>query len=81
MKINIRYFGPVREALGIELEEVTIPAGISVAGLRDLLLEQHPRFSTLAGASRFAVNMDYALDGDIIPEGAEVAVIPPVAGG
>ncbi|MCB0710974.1 MAG: MoaD/ThiS family protein [Ignavibacteriae bacterium] len=81
MKINIRYFGPAREAVGIEIEEMIVSTGISVAGLRELLLEQHPHFSTLAGASRFAVNMDYALDSDIIPEGAEVAVIPPVAGG
>ncbi len=79
--IRIRYFGPAREATGIEEEEMELTGGTSVADVRSALAERHPGLSRLVGASRFAVNAAYAADGDPVPDGAEVALIPPVAGG
>ena len=81
MTITVRYFGPVREMFAVDAEELEVPEGTTVADLRKMLSSRPTRFSDLSGAIRFAINLEYALEGDEIPAGGEVAVIPPVAGG
>jgi sulfur-carrier protein len=83
MKIRIRYFASLREALGAG-EEIDVPAGLTVAALREHLAERGGRHAEmLAGARpvRCALNQTMAADRDLIPEDAEVAFFPPVTGG
>jgi molybdopterin converting factor small subunit len=47
----------------------------------DALCAQHPALSAHRGSLRIAVDGEYARDDTPLREGAEVAVIPPVAGG
>ncbi|MCE2503309.1 MAG: MoaD/ThiS family protein [Chlorobi bacterium] len=81
MTILVRYFGPAREAVGLEEESLTVGKGVTVSEVRSALLQQHPELAFIAEASRFAVNMKYSADNEPVPEGAEFAIIPPVAGG
>lgn len=60
---------------------VELPAGATVADLRRALVESHPALGPLLAVSRVAVNHEFAADVDAIPDGAELAVIPPVSGG
>lgn len=83
MKIRIRYFASLREALGPG-EELDLPAGLSVAALRDRLAGRGGRHAEmLAGARpvRCALNQTMADDAAVIEDGAEVAFFPPVTGG
>lgn len=81
MKIIIRYFGPVRELVRKEEESLELREDSTVAELRGELLRRYPATESLVRSCRFAVDMRYAAPDDTIPAGAEVAVIPPVAGG
>lgn len=81
MKILMRYFGPVRELTGKEEEELDVTEGITVAALRREIVAMYPSAGALAPSCRCAVDMRYAADDEAIPSGAEVAFIPPVAGG
>jgi molybdopterin synthase sulfur carrier subunit len=83
MKITVRYFAALREALGSN-ESVELPAGASVGTLRDLLLQRGGRHAELLGrerAVRCAVDQAMADEGAALREGAEVAFFPPVTGG
>ena len=66
---------------GVASISLELPAGATVADLRRAILCLHPEFIRLLARSRIAVNQEFADDSAIVPDGAEVALIPPVSGG
>jgi molybdopterin synthase sulfur carrier subunit len=86
MKIQVRYFASLREALGAgEAVEVTASAPApTVLALREALIARggpHARVLGRDRAVRCAVNQAMAEDTTPIPPSAEVAFFPPVTGG
>ena len=81
MAVRVLYFAAARDIVGASDETVTVAAGATVAGLREVLFARYPSLAGHARSLRFAVNGEYALDDRVLGEGDEVAVIPPVAGG
>lgn len=83
MKIRVRYFAQLREALGLAEEELDTQAS-DVAGLRLALMERGGAYAdALASgqAIRCALNQQLCAPGTPLTEGAEVAFFPPVTGG
>jgi molybdopterin converting factor subunit 1 len=81
MKLQLLYFGIVRERLGLREESREIASGATVGELLDELAESHGIFALGAGSIRIAVNREYVEKDHVLADGDEVAVIPPVAGG
>ena len=80
MPVTVLYFAVAREASGMESESLAAwPA--TVGELRAALAARHPALARVLHRCRLAVNQEFAQDGDPVPDGAEVAVIPPVSGG
>ena len=83
MKVQVRYFASLREALGPQ-ETVEVPAGTSLGALREQLIASSPRHAEALARSRAlrgALNQVMVDDSAAVPEGAEVAFFPPVTGG
>ncbi len=83
MKVNVRYFASLREALGPG-ETVELPAPTTLGGLRDLLLARGGRHAEVLArtrAVRSALNQAMAEETARLDDGAEVAFFPPVTGG
>jgi sulfur-carrier protein len=83
MKIRVRYFASLREALGPE-EQAVVAVGATVGALRDHLLglsERHAQGLARDCAVRCAVNQRMCLEDEALSDGAEVAFFPPVTGG
>ncbi len=80
MTINILTFGIARDIIGSSTFDMSLPEGASVADLKQHLLEQYPRFISLASLM-IAVNAEYGVETTILTEKDEIALIPPVAGG
>lgn len=83
MKIQVRYFASLREALGAA-EAVEMPAGSSVAALRDVLLAlggRHAELLARGRAVRMALDQTLCDESALLSDGAEVAFFPPVTGG
>ena len=80
VSVTVLYFAVAREAAGTDSEALS-GAPSTVGALRALLAERHPELARVLPRCRLAVNQEFAGDGDPVPEGAEVAVIPPVSGG
>jgi molybdopterin synthase sulfur carrier subunit len=83
MKINIKYFASIREAVGSGAEslETTAP---TVAALRDELIARGAGYAeSLARgkAVRVALNQMLSDESAALVDGAEVAFFPPVTGG
>jgi molybdopterin synthase sulfur carrier subunit len=83
MKIEVRYFASLREALGPR-ETVELPSGATLRTLRDQLIATDGRHAEVLDrrrAVRCALDQAMADESAPIGEGAEVAFFPPVTGG
>jgi len=79
---SVLYFAAARERAGLSQEQLSaLPPPGTVRALLELLAQHHPTLRPLFPHLRVAVNQTFAQLEDVIPEGAEVALIPPVAGG
>ena len=83
MKIQVRYFASIREALGAG-ETVELPGEATVALARDTLIARGgPHAAALARgkALRSALNQTLCDESARLADGAELAFFPPVTGG
>ena len=82
MDVQVRLFGGLWErAGGQRVVPVTLPDGATVAELRTQLAADHPALAPLLSRVNVAVDLEVAPDTAQLRDGAEVAVLPPVAGG
>ncbi len=83
MKVRVRYFASIREALGAG-DELELAASATVGAVRDALLarsDAHARALARGRALRCALNQTLCDETAVVGEGAEVAFFPPVTGG
>jgi molybdopterin synthase catalytic subunit len=80
LALTILYFAAAREAAGTSRESLpSVPA--TVGELRAALCSAHPKMSRILPRCRIAVNEAFADDSAPLKDGAEIAIVPPVAGG
>jgi molybdopterin synthase sulfur carrier subunit len=83
MKVNIKYFASIREALGQSSETCDTQAK-TVAALRDELLALSPTHAQALSRDkpvRMALDQTLCDESAILQEGCELAFFPPVTGG
>jgi molybdopterin synthase sulfur carrier subunit len=83
MKLTVRYFASVREAVG-HSSEVVETSATSLAALRDELIARggvHAQGLARGKAVRMALNQVMSDERAALAEGCEVAFFPPVTGG
>lgn len=83
MKVTVRYFASIREALGVASEVLETEAS-TLADLRDQLIASGGAYAkSLARgcAVRMALNQVMSAEAAALTDGAEVAFFPPVTGG
>ena len=81
MNVNVKLFALARQLVGQEDVQLNVPAPAPVRELKAVLCEAHPPLAAIVESLVFAIEAEYANDETPIPEGAEVACIPPVSGG
>ena len=83
MKITIKYFASIREAVGTGGESLETSA-LTLGALRDELIARggpHALALARGRALRIAQNQAMAIESLVLLEGAEIAFFPPVTGG
>lgn len=78
--VTVLYFAAAKERTGIDRESLDL-AGHSVAAALEEIVRRHPSLEPICDRLRVAVDQAFAQPGDVLREGAELALIPPVAGG
>jgi molybdopterin synthase sulfur carrier subunit len=85
MKIELRFFASVREALGVTQEVVDLPDHVKTVGdVRAFLMGRGGIWMTVLSpekALRMAYDHNMTEPATLIEEGGEVAFFPPVTGG
>ena len=81
MNVKVRYFATARLLADRRDETMSLPDSVSLTFLKNEILSVHPRMTDLMKAIRFAVNFEIVTDIEILHEGDEVGVLPPVAVG
>ncbi|MGE6762575.1 molybdenum cofactor biosynthesis protein [Corallococcus interemptor] len=81
MAVTVLYFAAARERAGLSRESLDVPPGARVSDVLALLAAKHPPLAPLLPHLRVAVQQQFVqLDSPVAPD-AELALIPPVAGG
>lgn len=86
MKTRIALYGALRDADPGGHVELDVPDDCSIADLRQLLIRHLQQHAPAIGAklverSAFASAEEILHDARRVPEGVELAVLPPVSGG
>jgi molybdopterin converting factor small subunit len=74
-------FAAARQLAGRESVELELPNHATVAQLREAIGVRLPQVSDFTRKVTFAIGTQYADDSSEVPDGAEIACIPPVSGG
>ena len=83
MKVEVRYFASLREALG-SVEAVELEAATTVGSLRDALAARGGRHAEVLGrqrAVRSARNRVMCAESMAVADGDEIGFFPPLTGG
>jgi molybdopterin synthase catalytic subunit len=79
MQVRVLPFGVLKDWLGASASTVELPSGATVAELLTYLSERQP--SLLLRGIAVSVNAEYAQASQVLHEGDEVGLLPPVSGG
>lgn len=77
--VKVLYFGAAADIAGKRDESIEFPAGTSVDIALEKLLAKYNALAKLSLA--FAINQEYANGNELLKDGDELALIPPVSGG
>ncbi len=80
MKLEILLFGIAREIVGSSRVQFDLDAPLDVKAFKLILEEKYPRMNHLS-YYKVAVNQEFAKDEQLLQQGDEIALIPPVSGG
>ena len=83
MKVHIKYFASIREAIGLGSEHLETQA-VTLSALRAELIARGGAYAQSLSsdrALRMAQNQVMADESSVLLEGAEIAFFPPVTGG
>ena len=81
MRVTVRLFAQQRAQTGVRTHQLELPAGADVTAAWAALVADLPVVATAWDSVRFARNGVYVETSEVLAEGDELAVIPPVAGG
>jgi molybdopterin converting factor subunit 1 len=81
MKVNVLYFGVLKDAFRLDREELDLTEASTPEALLGLLRERVEMAAGLWESLAVAVNQEYVRRNVLLHEGDEVALLPPVSGG
>jgi MoaE-MoaD fusion protein len=81
MNVTLRYFAIVRETLGKSEESREVSDGSTAGSLLDELVAEAPRLRRMRRSIMLMVNQEYVTEDQLLRDGDEFVLIPPVSGG
>jgi sulfur-carrier protein len=81
MRVRVRFFAALREAVGREDLDLDLPEGSTPEDVWTRLVAGHPALGPYRKSLAAAVNRRYAAFGASLSPDDEIVFIPPVSGG
>ena len=79
--VRVLAFARLRELLGFGERHVGVPEGTTLDDLWVQLAADAPQLGGLRASTRFARNGELAAGAELVRDGDEIALLPPVGGG
>lgn len=80
-RVKILFFATLREKTGVREITIEIRSGANISDVKALLLEKYPNLASSKDTMIVAMNHEFAFDENLVQDGAEIAIFPPVSGG
>ncbi|MFN0146872.1 MAG: MoaD/ThiS family protein [Dehalococcoidia bacterium] len=81
MNVTVLLFAGAAERAGTRKLDLPWEHGDTVGRVRDRVVALHPGLAPIVPSLMYAINEDYAQEGEPVMAGATLALIPPVSGG
>ena len=81
MQVTVRLFATLRQLAGWAHQPLELPDGSTVANALTTLDGKYPQLSVATRTIYVAVNQEYARGTQVLRDGDELAIFPPVSGG
>ena len=81
VQVKVVYFGILRDFSGAQQEMLEVAEGASTGDALVQLKSRHPQIERFSQSIAIAVNLEYSNLKQVLHEGDELALIPPVSGG
>ena len=81
MRVRVKLFAVAKELARRDELAIDMPAGATVADLRQTIAAQYPALNDVLSHALWAVDAAYADERTILNERSNIALIPPVSGG
>jgi molybdopterin converting factor subunit 1 len=81
MTVQVLFFARAKELAGVETAVLELPSGCQLRDVQQEVVRRFPRLAEFLPRCHWAVQDSVAQEETVIPDGATVAVLPPVSGG
>lgn len=81
MRIQVLFFGQLKDIVGQAGGDLELAAGSSVGTVFDHYASQYPRLREMSASIAIAQNHEFAQRDAVLSDGDEIALMPPVSGG
>jgi molybdopterin synthase catalytic subunit len=81
MRIRVLLFGQLKDIVGRHEDSLDLEPGAKLSSVMSYYGSRFPGFHSLAGSIACSLNEEYARGSELLREGDEVALLPPVSGG
>lgn len=81
MRIRVLYFASLRDRAGLRQEAVDLDDGATLADLKAAVGQRHAELQPALDSAVGAVNREFAMPDQLLADGDEVGLFPPVSGG
>lgn len=81
MKVKVKFFSLHREVVGKNEIEIEVKKGVTADELLKKLIKDYPKLEELKDYTIFSLNHNYANGSEVVKDGDEIALFPPVGGG
>jgi molybdopterin converting factor small subunit len=81
MKVRVRFYAQLRDAAGTSELDVDLPERSTIADLLESIYGQRPGLRAHDATMLFGLGLEFVRRNQLLSEGDEVAIMPPVQGG
>ena len=81
MKIHIKFFAAHKQAVGKSEIEIELEPKTTVDKMRAILMDKYPKLKKYEKLTLITRNKEHARRSDVLKDGDEVAIFPPMGGG
>ena len=81
MKVRVKFFSAHREAVGKNEIKIELKEKTSIDKMLKMLITDYPRLRKLIDFTILSLNHSRASGNELLKDGDEVAIFPPIGGG